>query len=344
MTTLFSRIHPAIFVALALAAVHRAEGQVMVPTNPSDQTVLNATGVLAQTMTMQSGIPQNLLAGAQGIVIVPNMIRGAFVFRRSVWPGRASGAQSARRLAGTADGDDGRRQLWLSNWRAGDRPGARVSHPAKCGQPAGRHAEDWRRCVGRCRADRPANFGGDRFATGGRDPVLLACAAVYSRAFRSTVRSSRSIRPPMPSITNRPARFPPPRCNCCRWLTPTRPRRRWSPRRARSPAERHGCRKARPTSKPRVNNSTSSRQLATNLDDSWKEYLALPPELYTPNQSLNPQALQQSVTRYEEVARDPKYAALTSRPDFQATLQGLRQMSSRRTAANPTLQLPPPPR
>ena len=88
----------------------------------------------------------------------------------------------------------------------------------------------------------------------------------------------------------------------------------------------------------------SSRQLATNLDDSWKEYLALPPELYTPNQSLNPQALQQSVTRYEEVARDPKYAALTTRPDFQATLQGLRQMSSTRTAANPTLQLPPPPR
>ena len=80
MTTLFSRIHPAIFVALALAAVHRAEGQVMVPTNPSDQTVLNAAGVLSQTMTMQSGIPQNLLAGAQGIVIVPNMIRGAFVF------------------------------------------------------------------------------------------------------------------------------------------------------------------------------------------------------------------------------------------------------------------------
>jgi lipid-binding SYLF domain-containing protein len=48
--------------------------------NPSEQVVLNSAGVLAETMNMQSGIPQNLLAGAQGIVIIPNMIRGAFIF------------------------------------------------------------------------------------------------------------------------------------------------------------------------------------------------------------------------------------------------------------------------
>src|SRR5262245_10179990 len=80
MTMPFSLARPALLMAMALTFVHRADCQVMVATNPSDQVVLNATSVLSQTMTMQSGIPQNLLAGAQGIVIVPNMLRGAFVF------------------------------------------------------------------------------------------------------------------------------------------------------------------------------------------------------------------------------------------------------------------------
>jgi hypothetical protein len=88
----------------------------------------------------------------------------------------------------------------------------------------------------------------------------------------------------------------------------------------------------------------ASRQLAANLDDSWKTYLALPPEIYTPNQPVNPQALQQATAHYEEVARKPEYVALTSRPDFQATLRGLQQMNAVRTASNSTLQLPPPPR
>src|SRR5262245_709010 len=67
-------------ILLALAAAQQGACQAVVPVNPADQVVLNATGVLAQTMTLQSGIPQNLIAGAQGIVIVPNMIRGAFIF------------------------------------------------------------------------------------------------------------------------------------------------------------------------------------------------------------------------------------------------------------------------
>ena len=88
----------------------------------------------------------------------------------------------------------------------------------------------------------------------------------------------------------------------------------------------------------------SSRQLAASLDDRWKTYLALPPELYTPNQVPNPQSLEQALARYDQVARDPQYTALQARPEFQATLQSLRQLASVRTAANNSLQLPPPPR
>lgn len=47
--------------------------------NPYDQEVVAATNVLVQTNSMPSGIPQKLLAEAQAIAIVPNMVRGAFV-------------------------------------------------------------------------------------------------------------------------------------------------------------------------------------------------------------------------------------------------------------------------
>jgi hypothetical protein len=88
----------------------------------------------------------------------------------------------------------------------------------------------------------------------------------------------------------------------------------------------------------------SSRQLFANLDDQWKRYLALPPEVYTPNAALNPQALQQATSRYEEVSRDPKFAALQTRPEFQESLRSLKRLGEVRTASNTTLQLPPPPR
>jgi hypothetical protein len=90
--------------------------------------------------------------------------------------------------------------------------------------------------------------------------------------------------------------------------------------------------------------AAASNQLAANLDDSWKRYLALPPAVYTPNQVPNPQETQQALQKYEEVARNPQYVALQTRPEFQQTLTALRRMGDVRTASNTSLQLPPPPR
>jgi hypothetical protein len=90
--------------------------------------------------------------------------------------------------------------------------------------------------------------------------------------------------------------------------------------------------------------ANSSRQLAANLDETWKNYLALPPEVYTPNGVPSPQATQQALKNYQDVARQPQYQALTSRPDFQQTLASLQRLSETRVASNTSLQLPPPPR
>jgi hypothetical protein len=58
----------------------------------------------------------------------------------------------------------------------------------------------------------------------------------------------------------------------------------------------------------------------------------------------NPQEMQQTLQRYEQVAHDPQYAALQARPEFQQTLAALQRMSDVRTASNTSLQLPAPPR
>jgi len=67
----------------------------------------------------------------------------------------------------------------------------------------------------------------------------------------------------------------------------------------------------------------ASRQLAANLDTQWKQYLALPAEIYIPNHMPNIQAIEQSIRRYETVSQQPQYAELAKQPAFQETLKGL---------------------
>jgi hypothetical protein len=88
----------------------------------------------------------------------------------------------------------------------------------------------------------------------------------------------------------------------------------------------------------------ASRQLTSNLDENWKRYLALPPEVYSPNQVPNPEVVQQAVARYEDVSRRPEYAALYTRPEFQETLRSLKELGEVRTASHTSPELPQPPR
>ena len=88
----------------------------------------------------------------------------------------------------------------------------------------------------------------------------------------------------------------------------------------------------------------SYQQLAPNLTPEWRQYLAPPADILTANTAPNPQSLQQVTSRYEEVSRNPQFAALNTRPDFQDALRSLKRLGEVRTASNSTLNLPPPPR
>jgi SH3 domain-containing YSC84-like protein 1 len=88
----------------------------------------------------------------------------------------------------------------------------------------------------------------------------------------------------------------------------------------------------------------SSRRLAGRVDSRWQNYLALPAELYVPNQMPRPDAVTAAVDRFNAVATNPKYATLTTRPEFQETfglLKAYRDLQS--AGAKTTLALPPPP-
>jgi SH3 domain-containing YSC84-like protein 1 len=91
--------------------------------------------------------------------------------------------------------------------------------------------------------------------------------------------------------------------------------------------------------------SASSRQLAAVLDASWQTYLALPAEVYAADRLPSAEALRLSLDRFANVAASPRYQALAQRPEFRTTWSLLRQYSDTvSTTASRALALPPPPR
>jgi lipid-binding SYLF domain-containing protein len=91
----------------------------------------------------------------------------------------------------------------------------------------------------------------------------------------------------------------------------------------------------------------SSTALQGIMDQTWREFLALPKEVYEGSTPPSAAALQQSLRNYDRVANDPQYQSLTNRPEFQKTYKLLREYSSQLTSSSSStnrLTLPPPPR
>jgi hypothetical protein len=87
-----------------------------------------------------------------------------------------------------------------------------------------------------------------------------------------------------------------------------------------------------------------SQQLQAMLDDTWKRFLALPPELVSGTAQPSPAVVTDAISRYETVLRDPQYQALTQRPEFRSTLELLRRYrEASAIVAGPASLLPPPP-
>jgi lipid-binding SYLF domain-containing protein len=91
--------------------------------------------------------------------------------------------------------------------------------------------------------------------------------------------------------------------------------------------------------------AASWQQLVAITDANWRTYLALPVEVFSGDHPPSVDALRRSLDRFTAVAADTRYQSLSQRPEFQNTLSLLRQYSAALTPATAQrLSLPPPPK
>lgn len=334
---------PLLVVVLLTAA--RAEGQILAPPLAPNQIVVDATNVLMQSVAMPSGLPQKMLIDAQGIAIVPNNVRGAFIV--GVQRGRGvllvrgpNGAWQAPRMIEITGGSLGYQVGVQSTdlilvFRTPQSVANVMRGKLKIGVDASAAAGP----VG-------------RQASAATDTSLKAEIYSYSRARgvfvgASIDGSSISLDPASDAIFYQPpGTVPASATQLVQQLTVL------SSSRVPTPAAPTQTTAAVAIPAPQAPNEleatrrqldAASRQLAASLDDKWKEYLALPAELYMPNQAPSIEEIQEATKRYEIVSQQPQYGELTKQPAFQETLKGLWRLSELQQGSQPKAQYPAPP-
>lgn len=90
--------------------------------------------------------------------------------------------------------------------------------------------------------------------------------------------------------------------------------------------------------------AAGANQMNAVLPEAWRQYLALPPQVFAGAAPPSLPALQEALARYDKVAQTPAYESLYTRPEFQNTYAHLRDYVQELEQQNsPTLALPPPP-
>lgn len=84
-------------------------------------------------------------------------------------------------------------------------------------------------------------------------------------------------------------------------------------------------------------------QLYELLDLQWKNYLALPANLFLSGEHPSPDQLAAAIRNFDTVASNPQYQPLATRPEFQSVYGILKHYQQSLVVAPSTLQLPPPP-
>jgi lipid-binding SYLF domain-containing protein len=335
-----------LFFAAVFIAPVRSEGQLLSPPTAPNQIVVDATNVLSQSVAMPSGLPQKMIADAQGIAIVPNMVRGAFVV----------GVQHGRGVL-LVRGSDGAwqtpRMISVTGGSLGYQVGVQSTDLILIFRTPQSVANVMRGTL-KVGVDASAAAGPvGRQASAATDLPLQTEILSYSRARGAFVGASIDGSSISIDQASDAAYYQPPG---------TIPASATQLVQLVSTLSRGGPTTIAQTSSPTAESSSvltpqapnslesarqqldaSSRQLAASLDDQWKQYLALPAEVYIPNHMPNIESIHQAIIRYEAVSRQPQYAALTNQPAFQSTLKGLWRLGELQQGGQQKLRLPPPP-
>jgi len=79
------------------------------------------------------------------------------------------------------------------------------------------------------------------------------------------------------------------------------------------------------------------------LDDQWRSFLDIPPEILTGRGAPSSESLNETLDRFNQIAQDSRYQALSQRPEFQSVRELLQHYASTLSSAGEQLDLPPPP-
>lgn len=88
----------------------------------------------------------------------------------------------------------------------------------------------------------------------------------------------------------------------------------------------------------------NAAQLHALLSPEWRQYLAIPTELQHPGVSPSPEAMTKLIGHFAAINTSPDYQQLAQRPEFQHTYEVLREYEKAISGSRPALQLPPPPK
>ena len=365
-----------VFAALSASTV-RSYGQSREVT-----VVETSTDVLNEIMAVPArNIPQSMLANAQGIAIIPNVVKGGFVV--GVRHGRGvllirdqSGAWSAPQFVTLTGGSVG----WQIGMQSTDVILVFKTRNSVNGLSKGKFTIGLDASVAAGPVGREAAAATDvslkaEIYSYSRSRGLFAGVALDGSALQIDTLANQMyygappVGPGTTRATNQPA-FPPSAVNLIQLVTAYsesnavagRPILTNQPAGisqqpagvTQQPAGPSPVPSRVSISAPATGTSSSveslrnqlvqaSIQLHGLLDEPWRRYLALPSGVFQPNGRPNEPSMRLSLSHFDTVVGDARYAALTRREEFRNVHNLLKWFASRLSAPGGSLTLPSPP-
>lgn len=346
----YAKLTLAALCAVAMSAASTAHGQSL-----ENQTVAQATSVLNDIMQIPAkGIPHKMLEDAQGLVIIPNMIKGGFVVGVRHGNGVVmvrdanTGGWTAPQFVSMTGGSVG----WQVGVQSTDvilvfRTQNSVQNLLKGQFTLGVDAAAAAGPVGR-----QASAGTDlelksEIYSYNRSRGLFIGASLDGSALKMNPAATQAyyangVPPAANELVATVLKYSAP-VPAGQVVVPGQPQMELN---SPTPAVETVAEASEHLNQLQAETASASQRLAAVLDENWRQYLALPAEVYTPGRQPSPQAMATSLENFRRVMANPDYAQLTQRPDFRSLVALMEQYSAAlaQPVGNSGLQLPPPPK
>lgn len=324
-----------IWISLTLFAL--ALGSFPLHAQQAEEATVEAAGqVLKEVMAIPlKGIPQALLKDAQGIAIVPGLIKGGFIVgvehgKGVILTRDKQGAWGSPNFITITGGGIG----WQAGLQATDvilvfRTRSSVENLMRGKFTIGADASVAAGPVGRqASAATDITFKSEIYSYS-RSRGLFAGVSLDGASLQIDNRANAAFYGPRPG---QPAgTYPQSALNLIMLVTSYT-----TPNAAPGQADRGLIRKQL---------AESSQHLQTILDPQWQQYLTLPTEIYEGTQLPSAESMAAARARFQTVAADPRFRTLADRHEFQETYALLNRYVAASTPGTAGgLNLPPPPR